>query len=139
MADDSTRRDADWRDAARRDSARRDIEKSWDDPPEIRRATRYAVVVLALALASTALLGLWAYLGRSNCADSPTPVCGTADRYLLAIVPAAILMLGGVGAFAETYAVWKRGGTWPAWHGAGWALFMLMLVCAALGAGVLAT
>ncbi|MFD1814275.1 hypothetical protein [Rhodococcus gannanensis] len=118
---------------------RRDIEKRWDDPPEIRRATRYAVSVLAVALVAAILLGLWAYLGRSNCAASTTPVCGTADRYLLAIVPAAVLMVGGVGAFFETYAVWKRGGTWPAWQGAGWALFLLMLVCAALGAGVLAT
>ncbi|EME16004.1 hypothetical protein [Rhodococcus triatomae] len=118
---------------------RRDIEKRWDDPSEIRRATRYTVWVLAVALVSAALLGLWAYLGRSNCTDATAPVCGTADRYLLAIVPAAVLMLGGLGAFGETYAVWKRGGTWPAWQGAGWALFLLMLVCAALGAGVLAT
>lgn len=115
-----------------------DVEKRWNDPPEIRRATKYTVTVLGTALALTAVLGLWAYLGRSNCTDSPTPVCGTADRYLLAIAPAAVLMLGGLGAFVHTYTVWRDGGTWPAWQGAGWALMTFMLIYAAFGSGLLA-
>lgn len=115
-----------------------DVEKRWNDPPEIRRATRYAAIVLAVALTVLVLAALWAYLGRSDCAAATHPVCAPFDRYVLAIGPAAILMAGGLGAFARTYTVWRRGGTWPAWHGAGWALMTLMLICAALGAGLLA-
>ncbi|MGW0174983.1 hypothetical protein ACWDUM_14200 [Rhodococcus sp. NPDC003322] len=115
-----------------------DVEKRWNDPPEIRRATRYAVVVLAAALTVMGLAALWAYLGRSDCTTAPTMVCATADRYLLAIAPAAILMVGGIGAFVHTYTVWRHGGTWPAWQGAGWALMTFMLIYAAMGSGLLA-
>ena len=41
----------------------------------------------------------------------------------------AILFLGGVGALVKTYRVWRDGGTWPIWQGAGWFLLTLMLVC----------
>ncbi|GAA4476302.1 hypothetical protein GCM10023094_15850 [Rhodococcus olei] len=115
-----------------------DVGKRWNDPPEIRRATRYTVVVLATALAVMALAALWAYLGRSNCTEAPTLVCATPDRYVLAIAPAAVLMVGGLGAFFHTYIVWRHGGTWPAWQGAGWALMTFMLIYAAIGAGLLA-
>ncbi|MFD4292761.1 hypothetical protein ACFWPA_07680 [Rhodococcus sp. NPDC058505] len=114
-----------------------DVEKRWNDPPELRRATRYTCIAAGTALAVMAASALWAYLGRSDCTATEAAVCATADRYLLAIAPAAILAIGGLGAFVRTYTVWKRGGTWPVWHGAGWVLMTLTLIYAALGAGFL--
>ncbi len=48
---------------------------------------------------------------------------------ILASSVPAILFIGGLGAFVKTYLVWRRGGTWPIWQGAGWFLLTLMLVC----------
>lgn len=115
-----------------------DVGKQWNDRPEIRRATRYSVTVMAAAVTVMALAAFWAYLGRSNCVDASTVVCAPVDRYVLAIAPAAILMIGGLGAFVHTYTVWRRNGTWPVWQGAGWLLMTFMLIYSAMGAGLLA-
>jgi len=48
---------------------------------------------------------------------------------VLASTVHAILFLGGVGALVKAYRVWRAGGTWPIWQGAGWFLLTLMLVC----------
>ena len=48
---------------------------------------------------------------------------------IAAILVPGVLFAGGVGAFIQTYRVWKFRGTWPIWHGAGWFLFMLFLLC----------
>lgn len=40
----------------------------------------------------------------------------------------AVLFAGAVGAFYKTYRVWREGGTWPIWHGAGWFLLALTLL-----------
>lgn len=92
-----------------------DVEKRWHDPETFRSAVTYAVVVIALAaiaFASFALIG---------------------DHSLIsAILVPTILFLGGVGAFIRTYQVWRAEGTWPIWHGAGWFLLALSLVCLAV-------
>ncbi|MFE3290931.1 hypothetical protein [Rhodococcus sp. NPDC059234] len=113
-----------------------DIEKRWNDPPTIRRATRYTCAVIAVALVAMALAFAW---GATNhdCPVDQARICSTTDRWVLAVAPAAILLLGGLGAFVRTYRVWRSGGTWPIWQGAGWVLMVLMLVYASMGAGLL--
>jgi hypothetical protein len=62
-----------------------------------------------------------------------------ALRTAAAIAPTVILALGGIGAFVQTYLVWRGGGRWRIWHAAGWVLFLLMTLCAAFGASSLMT
>ncbi|HEX3547687.1 MAG TPA: hypothetical protein VHU62_14075 [Mycobacterium sp.] len=89
-----------------------DVEKRWHDPAEFRAAVRYVVAFIAVAALAFAFYAL------------------PADRSLLtaSLVP-IILFVGGVGAFVKTYRVWRAEGTWPIWHGAGWFLFALFLLC----------
>jgi hypothetical protein len=56
-----------------------------------------------------------------------------------AIAPTAVLAAGGICAFVQTYLTWRNGGEWRIWQGAGWALFILMTLCAAFGASSLMT
>jgi len=88
-----------------------DVEKRWHDPAATRAAVRYAVVVIALAAV--------AFIA-----------CVVIDPHsvILASVTPAVLLVGGIGAFVKTYRVWRVGGTWPFWQGAGWFLLTLMLV-----------
>ncbi|MFZ2175021.1 MAG: hypothetical protein WAW17_13530 [Rhodococcus sp. (in: high G+C Gram-positive bacteria)] len=53
--------------------------------------------------------------------------CAGGEKYLLVFGPSALLLLGGLGAFVRTYRVWKDGGRWQIWQGAGWFLFVCML------------
>ena len=48
------------------------------------------------------------------------------------VVPLAI-DLSGLWAFLRTYRVWRAGGTWGGWQGAGWFLLMLMLLALTMG------
>jgi hypothetical protein len=90
----------------------RDVEKRWRDPPTLRTAVTYDAAVIAVAGIAFAI---YAIIDR-------------ASLVLASTVP-AILLLGGVGAFVKAYQVWRAGGTWPMWQGAGWFLLVLMLVC----------
>ncbi|KUI27552.1 hypothetical protein AU196_19680 [Mycobacterium sp. IS-1742] len=89
-----------------------DVEKRWRDPQTFRAAVKYDVAVIAVAAVCFAAYAI------------------PDDRSLIAavLVP-VVLFAGGVGAFVQTYRVWKLRGTWPIWHGAGWFLFMLFLLC----------
>jgi hypothetical protein len=89
-----------------------DVEKRWHDPAEFRAAVRYVVAFIAVAGIAFVFYAL------------------PGDRSLLtaSLVP-IILFVGGVGAFVKTYRVWRAEGTWPIWHGAGWFLFSLFLLC----------
>ena len=89
-----------------------DVEKRWRDPQAFRSAVRYVVAVVAVAGICFAFYAI------------------PDDHSLIAavLVP-GVLFAGGVGAFIQTYRIWKSRGTWPIWHGAGWFLFMLFLVC----------
>jgi hypothetical protein len=88
-----------------------DVDKRWHDPAATRAAVRYAVGVIAVAAV--------AFIA-----------CLVIDRHslVLASLTPAILLVGGIGAFVKTYRVWRAGGTWPFWQGAGWFLLTLMLV-----------
>jgi hypothetical protein len=90
----------------------RDVEKRWHDPPTFRKAVTYDAAVIAVAGIAFAIYA-------------------TTDRASLVLASSvpAILLIGGIGAFVKTYQVWRAGGTWPMWQGAGWFLLVLMLVC----------
>ncbi|MDT5096603.1 MAG: hypothetical protein QOC76_340 [Mycobacterium sp.] len=90
----------------------RDVEKRWHDPAALRHAVEYGIGVIVVAAVAFAL-----YV-----------VVDKGSVILAATVP-AILFLGGVGALVQTYRVWRVGGTWPIWQGAGWFLLTFMLVC----------
>ena len=91
--------------------ADRDVEKRWKDPAAFRRAAAYCAGVVALAAALTAVFLL---------VDRTNPL-------LAASVP-AVCFLGGTGALARGYRVYRAGGTWPIWQGAAWFLFTVMLL-----------
>jgi NADH:ubiquinone oxidoreductase subunit H len=90
----------------------RDVEKRWRDPVALRQAVTYGVGVIAVAGIAFAVYA----------------VVDKESIILAATVP-AILFLGGVGALVKTYRVWRGGGTWVIWQGAGWFLLTFMLVC----------
>jgi NADH:ubiquinone oxidoreductase subunit H len=90
----------------------RDVEKRWHDPAALRQATHYGIGVIAVAGIAFAVFA----------------VVDKGSVVLASTVP-AILFLGGIGAFVKAYRVWREGGTWPIWQGAGWFLLTLMLVC----------
>lgn len=85
-----------------------DIDKNWSNPRTVRTGALYlgAFVVIGLAF-------LVAYRE-------------TDSRFWGFGAPAAF-MIGGLGAFVQTYRSWQRGGFWPLWQGVGWALLILML------------
>jgi len=90
----------------------RDVEKRWHDPVALRQAVTYGIGVIAVAGVAFAIYAVVDKLSVILAATVPT-----------------ILFLGGVGALAKAYRVWRDGGTWVIWQGAGWFLLTFMLVC----------
>lgn len=86
-----------------------DVSKSWNDPTALRTGGAYLATVMAAGLVAVMLYNKTGW-----------PIWGFGAP--------AIFFLGGLGALAQTYRVWKRGGTWPIWQGLGWLLLMTMLV-----------
>lgn len=114
-----------------------DVEKRWNDPQAFRAAVKYVLFVIALAVLAVVATSVWAYTNADLCRDAEFFVCQEPERTLFLVAPPAILLLGGLGAFYKTYRVWRAGGVWPIWQGAGWALFVLMLVYITGSVGVL--
>lgn len=102
------------------------------DPQRDRRtfaaAVKFGGVVVVVAL--VVLLASLAWLSACKTASGvgSLEACSAVQRYTLAIGPALVLFLGGVGAFVRTLQVWRAYGGWWIWQGAGWFLMMLMLV-----------
>ncbi|WP_030166224.1 MULTISPECIES: hypothetical protein [Actinomycetes] len=92
-----------------------DVEKRWNDPTAYRAAVLYDLAVIVAAFG-------WLIVYLVTDPTSSAWAVGTP----------AILLLGGLGAFFQTYRVWKRRGGWPVWQGAGWFLFVLMLLTLSL-------
>ncbi len=115
-----------------------DVEKRWHDPDTMRRASWYVGVVLAVVVLCAAGALIWGATGSGACADD-AGICPDAARITLAVGPAAVLLFGGLGAFVRTWTVWRRGGVWPIWHGAGWLLLVMFLAYAGMASGLLVT
>ncbi|RYE37855.1 MAG: hypothetical protein EOP24_48290 [Hyphomicrobiales bacterium] len=101
-----------------------------------RRAATYTVAVMGGAVVVALLSVAWMSIGSGDCAESMME-CAGGEKYVLVFGSPALLLLGGVGAFVQTYRVWRAGGRWPIWQGAGWMLFVFMLIYASLSAGAL--
>ena len=97
-------------------------EKRLDQPGSFRPAALYTLVVIAVAGVA---LAFHAFGARDSV-------------YAASLVP-VFLFLGGLGAFIQTYRVWKAGGGWAAWQGSGWFLMLVMLISLAIpGAAMMA-
>jgi hypothetical protein len=83
-------------------------------------------VVIALIVLVGALI--WLSGCKSGSGHGALEQCSGLQRNTLAIGPAVVLAVGGVGAFIRTYQVWRAHGGWWIWQGAGWFLLLLMLV-----------
>lgn len=117
-----------------------DVEKRWNDPRTFRSAVWFTVAVVIVALAVMGAAILWSVTGDGNqCADARFAVCESPERYILAMAPTAILLIGGIIAFVRSYRAWRVGGVWPIWQGAGWALFVLALIYLGISSPVLVT
>ncbi|MGY2008456.1 hypothetical protein ACW9HJ_24135 [Nocardia gipuzkoensis] len=114
-----------------------DVEKRWHDPRGFRRAATYVASVLATAALVFLLILLWA--ARRQCAGEDRLLCDDAAQVAIVLGPSVVLLIGGIGAFVETYVQWRRGRTWPIWQGAGWFLFILMVVYLGIGGGAVAS
>ncbi|MFC8531274.1 hypothetical protein [Nocardia sp. NPDC057227] len=113
-----------------------DVEKRWNDPGAVRGAARYLAAVLVVTAAVFGVCVLWAS-GRAECSGERM-LCDTAAQGVTLLAPAVTLLLGGIGAFVQTFLVWRRGGSWPIWQGAGWFALVLFLAYLSIGGGALA-
>lgn len=116
-----------------------DVEKRWHDRDSFRNAALYTVSVIISAVAVLVLCIMWASWGTNadRCADAAFAVCANPERTIFLTVPPALLLLGGMGAFVQTYRVWRRGGAWPIWQGSGWALLTFMIIYMGMSLSVL--
>lgn len=113
-----------------------DTEKRWHDPREFRRASLYTAVVIAVAAVVAVGSLLSGGSQAEQCQDAAFRVCRDPERLVLAVGPPTVLLVGGLGAFGRTFRVWRAGGVWPIWQGAGWLLLALMLVYFTASSGV---
>jgi hypothetical protein len=104
---------------------------------EVRAAIRFAVLAAVAGMAFLIVAAVWA----STCTGAmavDTVACGAPQRTILAFGAPVILLAAGCRAFLRTYRVWRDCGTWWGWQGAGWFLFMLMLVALTMGTPLIA-
>ncbi|MBF6351472.1 hypothetical protein IU448_21015 [Nocardia flavorosea] len=109
-----------------------DAEKRWSSGTGFRRAVRYTLTVLGIAALVCAATAIWS--ATTQCRDADSLLCDTPAQLAVLFGPGAVLFLGGIGAFVETIRVWRRGGTWPIWQGAGWFLLLITLFYLGIGA-----
>lgn len=112
-----------------------DVEKRWSDTGTFRHAARYGLAVIALAAVVCAGASIWASSGP--CRDADALLCERSAQMAVLLGPAAVLLAGGIGAFVQTIRVWRRRGAWPVWQGAGWFLFLIMLLFLGIGASTI--
>jgi hypothetical protein len=100
---------------------------------EVQAAARFAVLAAIAGVAFLVVAALWASTCKGAMAID-TVACGAPQLTILAFGAPLILFAAGCRAFLRTYRIWRDGGTWWAWQGAGWFLLMLMLVTLTMGA-----
>lgn len=99
---------------------------------EVQAAVRFAVLAAVAGVAFLIVAALWASTCKGAMAID-TVACGAPQLTILAFGAPLILLAAGCRAFWRTYRIWQSRGTWWAWQGAGWFLFMLMLVTLTMG------
>jgi hypothetical protein len=91
-------------------------------------AARFTAFTVVLALVVLGLALLWAHGCKSGSGTDALARCGPLRRNFLAVGSPVVLLLGGGWAFVRTIRVWRAGGRWWVWQGAGWFLLALMVV-----------
>lgn len=104
-----------------------DVEKRWNDPATMRKASLYAVAVIVIAFVLMGIALVWGLNSGADCSDAAFAVCTDPQRQILVFGPTLVLLLGGLGALFTAFRTWQRGGRWPIWQGAGWVLLVLMV------------
>lgn len=104
---------------------------------EVQAAVRFAVLAAVAGMAFLVVAALWASTCKGAMAID-TAACGAPQLTILAFGAPLILLVAGCRAFLRTYRIWRSYGTWWAWQGAGWFLFMLMLVTLTMGVPAIA-
>ncbi len=102
------------------------------DDKEVQAAVRFAMLAAVAGVAFLVVAASWASTCKGAMAID-TVACGAPQLTILAFGAPLILLAAGSRAFLRTYRIWKSRGTWWAWQGAGWFLFMLMLVTLTMG------
>ena len=105
-------------------------DESRDTDRTFRSAATFTLSVFGAALLTMLVALVWMSTQSGDCTDSMME-CAGDEKYLLVFGPPLVLLLGGVTAFVRTYQVWRAGGRWFVWQGAGWLLFVLMMIYAA--------
>jgi hypothetical protein len=111
---------------------RSDDDRLGQEDNEVRAAVRFAVLAAVGGVVFLIVAALWASTCKGAMAID-TVACGAPQLTVLAFGAPLILLTAGCRAFLRTYRVWKSRGTWWGWQGAGWFLFMLMLVTLTMG------
>jgi len=99
---------------------------------EVHAAVRFAMIAAVAGVAFLVVAALWASTCQGAMAVD-TVACGGPQLTILAFGAPLILLVAGCRAFWRTYRIWQSNGTWWAWQGAGWFLFMLMVVTLTMG------
>ena len=119
------------------DENRLNADRRSTDTATARQATKFTLLTIMCALLIMLITVAWSAAHSSECTDAATLICQSPERYIMTIAPAALLMFGGIGAFVRTYQVWRSGGRWQIWQGAGWMLFVCMIAYAGLTSQIL--
>lgn len=94
----------------------------------VREAVRFGAGILAAAATFLVVAAVW--VGTCSGSTIDTAACGTAQRTLLGIGAALILLAGGAWALCQA---WRRhGAAWP-WHGCAAVLLMTALLVVDVG------
>lgn len=107
-----------------------DVEKRWSDEGTYRHAARYVLAVLGVAAAVFIVTAFWS---SSHCGGADSLLCDRPAQSAILIGPSVVTLLGGIGAFVQTYRQWRHRKNWPIWQGAGWFLFLITLVYLGIG------
>jgi hypothetical protein len=99
---------------------------------EVKAAIRFALQAAVAGVAFLVVAALWASTCKGRLSID-TVACGAPQLTILAFGAPVILLAAGCRAFLRTYRIWRDRGTWWGWQGAGWFLFMLMLVTLTMG------
>lgn len=105
-----------------------DVGKRWKDSATSRSAVVHATVSIACAAVAAALVLVWMANRPGTCHIHEFPACTDTERYVLVIVPAVILLVGGLSALVRAYRAWKEQRPWPIWQGVAWGLLTVMTI-----------
>ncbi|MBF9315672.1 hypothetical protein [Mycobacteroides chelonae] len=97
------------------------------DKKAFGKAVWFSVVVVVAAGITLITSVMW--MGQCSISlDVDEALCGRHGAPMIALASPAVLLIGGIVAFVQTYRSWKRRESWWIWQGAGWFLLLLMVV-----------